>query len=152
MRPHSKLFWRERKNGSTVGDCVNFGSCCNPPAVASDEKQGCLPSKSRAIGLALWAATPSLAIGFGNSCQVNQPPNKINKFCRQHSIRRRAQQQQLQKPIKYPIDGIEALTIAFQYDGKRVKVTRARESGIVAMQHSRLKSILKVTFMMALCL
>ena len=94
--------------------------------------------------------TPSLAIGFGNSCQVNQPPNKINKFCRQHSIRRRAQQ--LQKPIKYPIDGIEALTIAFQYDGKRVKVTRARESGIVAMQHSRLKSILKVTFMMALCL
>ena len=42
------------------------------------------------------------------------------------------------------------MTIAFQYDGKRVKVTRARESGIVAMQHSRLKSILKVTFMMAL--
>ena len=53
MRPHSKLFWK--KNGSTVGDCVNFGSsgCCNPPAVASDEKQGCLPSK-RASATLLW--------------------------------------------------------------------------------------------------
>ena len=45
----------EKKNGSTVGDCVNFGSssCCNPPAVASDEKQGCLPSK-RASATLLW--------------------------------------------------------------------------------------------------
>ena len=51
--PLEVILKRERKNGSTVGDCVNFGSCCNPPAVASDEKQGCLPSKSRAIGLAL---------------------------------------------------------------------------------------------------
>ena len=44
-----------KKNGSTVGDCVNFGSssCCNPPAVASDEKQGCLPSK-RASATLLW--------------------------------------------------------------------------------------------------